>query len=307
MKETGTGRLPLIEGIELEPRSLFQIVDGAFRLYRRHFLFLVLIAAIPNMLLAPLFIIPGRMMEGWADELGAGSESLMPRMILTAAVSILITTLQVVLTLMLVAAAMRSLAEGEGPNLRPALRRAFHRWPGLLVATIGHFGVSVVLFVPACVFCFIPFFNAVYGVFACLFAHAMFFENLDPFRATVRSFRLVGGHFLHAAGILFLTFIIFGNVVEGILTLPVQVVVMLREGLMGTPAGALLGLLSAAQGVSHAVAWPLMAAAVTLLYYDILARREGFDLRARCIEHGIPLQPGLERTPAGEATASSPA
>jgi hypothetical protein len=301
MKERGTGRLPLIEGIELEPRSLFQIVDRAFRLYRRHFLFLVLVAAVPNMMLAPLFMIPGRMMEGWADELGAGSEALMPRMIFTAAVTILITTLQIVLTLMLEASALRSLAEGEGPNLRPALRRALRRWRGLIGATALHFGISGALYVLSCVTCFVPVFGAVYGVFACLFAHAMFFEGLNPWDATIRSFRLVGGQFFRASGVLFLTFIIFGNVVEGILTLPVEAIVMIREGLMGTPGGILLGLLSAAQGVSHTIAWPLTAAAVTLLYYDILARREGFDLRARCIEHGIPVPAATKEAAAASA------
>jgi hypothetical protein len=160
----------------------------------------------------------------------------------------------------------------------------------------------MLLFAVSCIFCFVPIFGAAYGVFACLFAHVMFFEDLDAIRATVRSFRLTAGQFFRAAGLLFLTFMIFGNVVEGILTLPVQVVVMLREGLMGTPAGAYLGLVGAAQGIAHAIAWPLMAASVTLLYYDILARREGLDLEARCVEHGIPL-PGS----AGEAAATSTA
>jgi len=292
MEDVRTGHPPLIEGAQVEPRSILEIVDGSFRLYRRHFLFLVAVAAVPNMLLAPLFLIPGSWLQQWAEGETSGPGVFFVQFAVAVVLSGIVTSLQVILTMVLEAAAMRTLADGEGPSLRGCLRRVFHRARSVAGATVLHFLAALVLAAVSCVFCGIPILSFLYGVFFCLFAQVIFFEERGAISATVRGFRLIAPDFFRALVLLFLTFVVFGYVLEGVLTLPIQVLAFVREGLTGSTGGAYLGLVGAATGVAHALVWPLLASALTLLYYDTLARREGLDLRARCRERGIPVPAG---------------
>jgi hypothetical protein len=115
---------------------------------------------------------------------------------------------------------------------------------------------------------------------------ALVIERLGPVKALGRSRRLVKGRWWPVAGVLLLSWILTAIVSEAIRALLGAI-----DGFSGHPAlltGVLILTLSAA--VASIITLPFQAAVITVLYYDLRVRHEGFDLELLADQLG--LQPG---------------
>jgi hypothetical protein len=284
--------LCFLGGFELRLRSILEVVDTGFRLYRRHFLYLVGLAAIPNMLLAPLFLLLGRY---WTPAWWVAEEDFLAvfiSQILGGIGALWIGGVQLVLTLLLGAAGMHSLAMGEKPTILGAVRKVLARWRAAAAATAMH---ATLLAALACLSCGVPLLSAVYGTFFALFAHVMFFEGAGLGVSLRRSARLAGHYFFTVLVVLLITYGGFSKVVEYGVTIPITVGGLMRHGFMGGEGQVFYALLGAGKGLAQALAWPLVTATLSVLYYDLLLRREGLDLRLRCLR--IPVDGVRGRAP----------
>ena len=126
---------------------------------------------------------------------------------------------------------------------------------------------------------------------------ALLIENLRGRRALGRSYRLVKGRWWRVAGVLLVAniLVIFvAGVVQGVLV-----------GVALSGSGSVLvavTVVSLAAAISSVLTQPFHAAVVTVLYYDLRVRREGYDIALLAEQLGI--EPS--ELPAGAALPAGP-
>lgn len=135
-------------------------------------------------------------------------------------------------------------------------------------------------------------------------APALLIEGAGPARAIGRSRQLVSGRWWPTAGVLIVAAIMvsvisgaFQALLVAIASLPSQPSVLLA---------VTVATLSAA--VSTIIALPFQAAVITVLYYDLRVRREGFDLHLLAEQLGLPaLSPGAGPGAPADGSRAAPA
>jgi hypothetical protein len=188
------------------------------------------------------------------------------------------TLLRIIAVLLVSAACFRIIAQaylGERTDWRSSLGYALKRsgpllWLGLLYGL----GVAAGLV--------LLFFGAVWLYYAFAFAiPVLFVENLRGRKALGRSFSLVKGRWWRTFAVLSLGFLL-GSFVSSI----VQAIFVV--GIIADSSNdALVLTLSAIAGiVGLAISTPFQAALVTVAYFDLRVRKEGFDLELLAREMG---------------------
>ena len=164
---------------------------------------------------------------------------------------------------------------GEPTDWRSSLSYALHRAPSLLWLTLLYvLGVGL-----ATIFFILP---GIWLYVAWAFAMpVLLVEGLRGRSALGRSFELVRGRWWQTFGVIAVGFILAGiisTLVQGVFVAGIFV---------GNDNDALVLLFSALAGVvGLAVATPFQAALLTVLYFDLRVRREGFDLELLAREIG---------------------
>jgi hypothetical protein len=158
---------------------------------------------------------------------------------------------------------------GERAGVGDSLRYAAGRFLPLIVAYI----VMVIILVPAFIALIIP--GIWIAVKLSMTFPALVCEKAGPFKSIGRSWELTKDNWWRVFGTLLVVFILMF-----VITLALGGVlgaVLLSSDSMGELAFAvlttLIGLLIAA------ITYPLIAAVVTVMYYDLRVRNEGFDLQ----------------------------
>ena len=166
------------------------------------------------------------------------------------------------------AACFRAIAQtylGEPLDWRSSLSYALARWRPLLALVLLYVvgvGLGAVLFVVPGVWLFVAWAAAM---------PVLLVEGLRPRQALERSFALVKGRWWRTFGTL-----VIGFILAGIISALMQGVFVIA--LTGTDDDTLVIVLSALAGiVGMAVSTPLQAAILTVLYFDLRVRSEGFD------------------------------
>jgi hypothetical protein len=166
--------------------------------------------------------------------------------------------------------------QGASPDWRESLRFGFRRFPALLGALImvwvaSSFGLF---------FCLLP------GIW--LFVSwsvtvpAVMVEHSGPLAAMGRSFRLVRPRFWQALGAVALSAILY-FAVSYIFSLLGTVFSIFEEN----PASGVSLLASTISStISSVIVFPFIAAVITVLYFDLRVRSEGFDLEILARELG---------------------
>ncbi|HWC25948.1 MAG TPA: glycerophosphoryl diester phosphodiesterase membrane domain-containing protein, partial [Solirubrobacteraceae bacterium] len=198
--------------------------------------------------------------------------------------------LQICAVLLATAACFRAIAQaylGERTDWRSSLAYALRLAPALLVLTLLYVGGvalgTIALLAPG-----------VWLAIAWAFAlPALLVEDVRGARALGRSFRLVKGRWWRTFGV-----ILVGFVLATVVSTVVQAVFFV--GIFADADNDVLVLvLSAIAGiVGLAITTPFQAALVTVVYFDLRVRKEGFDLEL--LAQGIG-----ERAPAAGAGAQS--
>ncbi|MEY2442100.1 MAG: hypothetical protein QOJ46_1526 [bacterium] len=200
--------------------------------------------------------------------------------------------LQVLAVLLASAACFRAIAQaylGDEPDWRASLSFALHRAPSLLLLMLMYsFGVgfATLLFIAPGVWLYVAWAFAM---------PALLVEGLRGRAALGRSFGLVKGRWWRTFGVL-----VVGFLLAGVVSSLVQGVFLV--GIVANPDNDVLVLvLSAISGiVGLAISTPFQAALLTVVYFDLRVRKEGFDLEllAQGIGGSVPPSPnGLAPAP----------
>jgi hypothetical protein len=255
---------------ELRPLDVADIFDGAFRIWWRQswILFgIVLAVTVPFQALANLVQVladPDAYASGFV--FGPGSD-ISPKAVAAAGAA---AVLVVVATALEQAGCVKAVADaylGEQPTWRGALGFALRRAPPVLWLVF----LESLLLALAFLLLVVP---AIWLAFAWSVAlPALLVEDVRGRRALGRSFRLVRGRWWRTAGVVVIAFLI-GTFGALLVSVPFDVI---ATG--AAPDNLLVAFLARTLGgvVGAVVSTPLIAAFLTLVYFDLRARKDGLD------------------------------
>lgn len=231
----------------LRARSISEIVDAAFSLYRQHFLQYVMVTAIAYSPVLVLTLLSPKAMQPQT-----------PSDLLAVVPIYLVSFITMSLVAGVVARMGSDVYLGRDPDVARTLRDVVPRVPALIIASL----LNALLLVIGFVFLVVP---GVY-VFVRNFAvwPAIVLERVGPFKAFSRSGALSKGHKWHILGTLALSYGIYMVLSWGVLFL------------MRATGSLVVTVL--ASSLFNVFAYPVVNLVTTVLYYDCRIRNEGFDL-----------------------------
>jgi hypothetical protein len=255
---------------QLRPLSIGEVLDAGFRLLRARFGTLVVCVLVP---MVPLSIL-GTIVEASTNEAafdvnattttsdsGGAAAGFFVSSILQGAAA----ALAIAACFRVISSAYLGERSGAGPSLRYGLSRLLPLIVAYIVLSITVGIASILLLIP--------------GIFLavkwCVTFAAIVAERAGPFSGMGRSWELTRGHWWRTFGTL---------VVLGLISLVLYVAVI--AGLGGLIAAndtmsevTYATLLTALTIVLYAILYPLAASIITVIYYDLRVRNEGFDLQ----------------------------
>ena len=277
--------------LDLRPLSIGELLDRTFRIFRKHFLTFVLIAIIMQLPVSILQVGSALMVNNFALGTMAGNPFDNPEIILpTMLVSLGIGFASFIITQVGTAALTQAVSDsylGRTVSFDSAFSRMGNTWFKLILATIVGGFFMFGLLIPIMLGSFIPclgFFIALIGMFFLGAVASILFSLLPPVvvleRASVidavkRAWTLSRLRFWWVLGYLVL------------LTVLTFVIIFGPAAAIGVVLGLVLGEMSilvqsivqqSATLVLTAVFLPIRIAAITLMYFDLRIRFEGFDL-----------------------------
>lgn len=287
----------------MRPRAISELLDESFRLYRRRFAVLAtvsLLVAIPSLLLAVAVALSAANLQRFTTTLQPGATSVDVQAGLQQLFGQLLPVFALGGLLVLVAApliyganvkAAVDVIAGRPATVGSVLGGTLARYFALL-GLIGLFvllclalavGLTVVILAAVAahvealivlvVLAAIPV--AIWlAIRWALVLPAMFAEDAGPVRGLGRSFRLVRGEWWRTLGILFLLQILIG-IISFALGLVFSVFFTMVPGLTLEARQVLSQITSS---LVAAVVGPIPALTITLLYFDLRVRKEGYDL-----------------------------
>lgn len=232
----------------LRVRSVSEIVDAAFALYRRHGMQYITLAALAS---APALILNLILSGGAPPTTAAGLTKLLPGTIIG------------MISFALVSAAIIRMGSdaylGSEPNVAATIREVLPRVPALILATV----ITTIMVFVAALFLVLPMFYVVTLIFATI--PLIILEQKGAFAAISRSMTLSAGIKWHILGTLGLVFGIY---------FVLSLAIPLLSALLG--GGPVVQMLM--QTLFGVVAAPILYLVVMVLYYDARIRAEGFDV-----------------------------
>lgn len=200
--------------------------------------------------------------------------------------------LQILALLLATAACLRAIAQsylGEQSDWRSSLSHAFRLAPSLLLLSLLYglgLAVAFVLLVLPSIWLYVAWAFAL---------PALLVEGLRGRKALGRSYHLVKGRWWRTFGV-----IAVGFILATILSTVAQAVFFVGI-FAGEGNDAFVLVLSTIAGIAGlAVSTPFQAALLTVLYFDLRVRREGFDLELLAQEIGASVQPAAAGAVAAE-------
>jgi hypothetical protein len=261
---------------ELRPLSIGEVLDAGFRLLRARFGTLVLCALVP---LVPLTILSTVIVASAdpsafdvnattaSDSGSANIGNLLDRLITGAAAALAIAS-----CFKVISGTYLGERSGAGESLRYGLTR-------LLPLMVAYIVMSIALPI-AFILLIVPFFYL--GVKWSMTYAAIVAERTGPFSGMGRSWELTRGHWWRVFGTL-LVVVLITFVLSFVALVAIGAAAVALDDTIGTTAYATV--ITLATILVLAVLYPLIAAIVTVVYYDLRVRNEGFDLQL--LAHGV--------------------
>jgi hypothetical protein len=289
----------------LRPRSIGELLDGAFTLYRRNFLLLVAIAAVVQVPYAVLELVVYKLTDigGRLNQLQTLSNNignqgtLTPEQTsqLTGDLGAFFAYLGIVflaqflivypLSLAATTSAVSSRYLDQPATVKGAYRAALNVWRSLIamvlllvlvVGGVGVIAVGLAILVGSSALVFVAF--AVVMIVAVVVlvrttvaAQAIVIEKASGRRGLDRSWKLTRGFSWRILGIIVILAILQG-IVGSVFSLPLLAVAS------SAPIDVRQIVSQAVSAISAIFVAPVSLVTLTLLYYDLRIRREGFDI-----------------------------
>lgn len=273
-----------MEFANLRPLGVGEILDTAFRVYRNRFKDLIIAVSIPMVPLIALQVLVSLSARTDTTTTSTGTSTNVNLVLGGFGATLLIGLIAGALA---EGASVRILADqylGTSTTWQESLRFAFGRlgsivWVALLVGVLELIGLFI---------CVIP------GVYLwAAFAVAMpvlLIENAKGSRALSRSRLLVSGRWWPTFGTLLVVWLL-ASFLRGISSALLTGGFVLSSGVnTSTAATALSGVIS---GIVTIVFAPLTAAVITIIYFDLRIRKEGFDVALMAQRLGTPPPPAV--------------
>jgi uncharacterized membrane protein len=287
---------PGVQAVDLRPLSVGEVLDVAIKIYWRHastLLFLVFLVVAPAQFFVSLIYVSAipDYDRSIFEQPSAPIEEFEVREFWIAVAAFLVGVLVGFLaTTIATAACFKAVADaylGESPRWRTSLGFAVRRlhsivWVTLLGAVLTLLGF-VLLVVPG-IWLWAAFAVAV---------PALLTEGVKGRRALGRSRRLVRGRWWPVFGILILGYLLTGIVI-GVITGLLETTLLTD---VAKSAAAVVALDAVANTIATTLTTPFVAALVTVIYFDLRVRKEGFDLQLLAERIGLPPRPEWERPP----------
>ncbi|MDP2711631.1 MAG: glycerophosphoryl diester phosphodiesterase membrane domain-containing protein [Solirubrobacteraceae bacterium] len=294
---------PLGERPQLRPLSVGELLDVAIKICLAHWRTLVktvLVVVVPVQIVSTLLTADYTVSS---FDFGSSSSQTTREMLdeLNQYIGgiVLSSMLQILALLLATAACFRAIALaylGESTDWRSSLSYALRHAPSLLLLALLY-----VLGVVAGAFLFLL--PGIWLYIAWAFAMpVLLVEGLRGRQALARSYGLVRGRWWRTFGVIVLGFIlalIISTLVQGIFLLGL---------LVDADSDALVLVLAGLAGiVGLAISTPFQAALLTVVYFDLRVRKEGFDIELLASGIGAAVPAGDPLVPAPSGNAASPA
>jgi hypothetical protein len=286
---------------ELRPLSIGEILDVAIKIYLRNawtlfrvVLFVVAPVEVVSALILASAPSSGTGIDTTGDTATISSHDLTLYLSAFAAV----TLLGIVANTIATGACFKAVADaylGEQPTWRTSFRFAFARLHSILWITV----LSGILTAIGFVFCIIP------GIYLWIaFAVAvpvLLTEGVKGSKALGRSRQLVSGRWWGTFGV-----VLLGTLLAGLVSGAIGALAGVAGG--SVDADSVTGFLvnSVSGTLGSMISTPFTAAFVTVLYFDLRVRKEGFDLQLLAERIGLTAPPEGGYRPAPSAPAPLP-
>jgi hypothetical protein len=238
----------------LRPRSVTEIVDAVFQIFRSHFGPMVMGSAIAYV---PALVMQLVMLQG-AGAFSGGEATLTPAFGTFWFVSMLVSIVSFAIMTALLTVLTSQAYLGEPVDLSVALRRALPRAaPAVAAGVIASIatGIGFILLIVPGIFLALHFFAV---------TPAAVLEGLGPTAALARSGDLSKGRKMT----IFLTFL---------LVIVIYFVIFMGVGLVSAIAGGIV-VQTLINALLTVTLYPVFAITVVLLYYDARVQSEGLDI-----------------------------
>jgi Membrane domain of glycerophosphoryl diester phosphodiesterase len=253
---------------QLRPLSVGEMLDAGFRLFRHRFGTLVACVVVPVVPLTILGTIVTASTDPNAYDVNAPATETG-----TAFVGFLISlVLQSAGAALAVAACFKAISAaylGERANWADSLAYSVRRFIPLIAVYI----LVVLITIPGFILLIIP--GIWLSVKLCMAFPAVVFERANPFRAIGRSWKLTRQNWWRIFGTLVVVFLI-ALVVNFALTAVLGIVAAGSDTISEVAFALLATIVSL---LTYMLTYPLWAAVMTVIYYDLRVRNEGFDLQ----------------------------
>ena len=287
---------------QLRPLSVGEILDAGFKLLRDRFGALMLCVLVPVVPLTILGTIVTASTDDTAFDTSVSTTSddgsavvgaLLGGFLQGAAIA-----LAVAACIKMISAAYLGERAGVGESLRFGMSR--------ILALIGTYILVTLILIPAFIALIIP------GIFVAVklsvtFA-AVVVERAGPGTSISRSWNLTRGNWWRAFAVVLVVFLIVGVITFAVAS------VFLGAVLTEASEVTVAILSTIVDIVINAITYPLWAAVITVLYYDLRVRNEGFDLQLLAAGVGAdasrfgsaPERPAAPEAPGSTGPPSSP-
>lgn len=263
--------------MNLRPLGVGEVIDHGFRLVRGRFGTLALCALA---VAGPLSIVRTLVLAA-TDDTAFTTRATTSANGSLAGGAVLSWLIGVLIVLLVLAACFRAISTaylGEQATARESLAFALARLPALL----GCYVLVTATVLVGLILLIVP--GLYLGVVLSVALPALLFERIGPVDAYRRSFALVSGNWWRTFGVLLLAALIFWGV---------SFVVGLVFGAVAPDGEAAAAVVFTVIDILLSVVlYPVAAGILTVLYYDLRVRNEGFDLEG--LAHGVE-----RRAPAG--------
>ena len=253
---------------QLRPLSVGEMLDAGFRLFRARFGTLVACVVVPVVPLTILGTIIIASTDPDAFDVNATSTDSG-----AALAGFLISIfLQSAGAALAVAACFKAISAaylGERTSFGDSLAYALRRFIPLMVAYI----VIVIITIPGFILLLIP--GIWLTIKLCMAFPAVIFERAGPFRSIGRSWKLTKNNWWRVFGTLVVVFLI-AMVVNFALAAVLGIVAAGSDSISEVAYAVLNTIITL---LTYMLTYPLWAAVMTVIYYDLRVRNEGFDLQ----------------------------
>jgi hypothetical protein len=253
---------------QLRPLSVGEMLDAGFRLFRHRFGTLVACVVVPIVPLTILGTIVIASTDPNAYDVNAPATET-GTSFAGFAISLILQSAGAALAVAACFKAISAAYLGERANWSDSLGYAFRRFIPLIITYI----LVLLISIPGFFLLILP--GIWLSVKLCMAFPSVIFERANPFRAIGRSWKLTRDNWWRVFGTLVVVFLI-ALVVNFALSAVLGIVAAGSDSISEVAFALLSTIITL---LTYMLTYPLWAAVMTVMYYDLRVRNEGFDLQ----------------------------